>query len=172
MGSDKEHLHVTKPPDTAAGKTAITESLRQVFGKMGPVRGTRGLLNLNQKGGIDCQSCAWPDPDGKRTVAEFCESGAKALADEGTTKHVTADFFAQYSLSELSEKDEFWLNAQGRLTEPVAHVERGRIPLPALCPAVRHEQSARLLEHVPRIVERGAGRIDRDREGDRSSIRF
>lgn len=119
MSSDEKKLHVTKPPDRAAGKTAITQSLRQVFGKMGPARGTRGLLNLNQKGGIDCQSCAWPDPDGKRTVAEFCESGAKALADEGTTKHITAKFFAENSVAELRARDEFWLNAQGRLTKPV-----------------------------------------------------
>ncbi|HEX6123969.1 MAG TPA: FdhF/YdeP family oxidoreductase [Pyrinomonadaceae bacterium] len=120
MSADKDpELHVTKPPDVAAGKTAITQSMKQVFGKMGVIRGTRGLLNLNQKGGIDCQSCAWPDPDGKRTVTEFCESGAKALADEGTTKHITSDFFAEHSIAELREKDDYWLNSQGRLTEPV-----------------------------------------------------
>ena len=118
--TEKDHeLKVTEPLDTAAGATAITESMKSVFGKMGVVRGTRGLLNLNQKGGIDCQSCAWPDPDGKRTVAEFCESGAKALADEGTTKRITAEFFATHSVAELATKDEYWLNSQGRLTEPV-----------------------------------------------------
>src|SRR5688500_7612090 len=120
-GQDKasSDLHVTKPRDTAAGSTAITETMSSVFGKMGIVRGTRALLKLNQKGGIDCQSCAWPDPDVKRTVAEFCESGAKALADEGTTKKITADFFERHSVAELDRQDEFWLNSQGRLTEPV-----------------------------------------------------
>ena len=86
---------------------------------MGVVRGTRGLLKLNQKGGIDCPSCAWPDPDDERTVAEFCESGAKALADEATKKKITAQFFAEHSIAELAAKDEYWLNSQGRLTEPV-----------------------------------------------------
>ncbi|HUR97320.1 MAG TPA: hypothetical protein VMZ26_04550, partial [Pyrinomonadaceae bacterium] len=76
----KTDLHVTKPRETAAGLKAITESMKHAFGKMGVVRGTRSLLTLNQKGGIDCQSCAWPDPDENRTLAEFCESGAKALA--------------------------------------------------------------------------------------------
>src|SRR5215204_5101778 len=115
----ENQLHVTKPRDTAAGFAAIKETMANAFGKMGVVRGTRALLKLNQKGGIDCQSCAWPDPDEKRTVAEFCESGAKALADEGTTTLMTSDFFARHSVAELAAKDEFWLNSQGRLTEPV-----------------------------------------------------
>jgi molybdopterin-dependent oxidoreductase alpha subunit len=102
--SEKSKLHITEPRDVAAGGKAITETMRHVFGR---------------KGGIDCQSCAWPDPDENRTIAEFCESGAKALADEGTKKKITADFFAQYSIEELADRDEFWLNAQGRLTEPV-----------------------------------------------------
>src|SRR5438067_7614766 len=88
------NLRATKPEKIAAGMKAIGETMSHAFGKMGVVRGTRGLLKLNQKGGIDCQSCAWPDPDEHRTVAEFCESGAKALADEGTTKKITADLFA------------------------------------------------------------------------------
>src|SRR5688500_2786859 len=115
----KSDLHVTKPRKTAAGAAAIKESMSRAFGAMGVVRATRGLLSLNQKGGIDCQSCAWPDPDAKRSFAEFCESGAKALADEGTTKRITAEFFAEHSIADLAVKDDFWLNSQGRLTVPV-----------------------------------------------------
>jgi hypothetical protein len=33
-----------------------------------------------EKDGFDCPSCAWPDPDGDRKFAEFCENGAKAVA--------------------------------------------------------------------------------------------
>jgi molybdopterin-dependent oxidoreductase alpha subunit len=112
-------LHVSKPLKIAAGRRAITETMTHSFGKMGVVRGTRALLKLNQKGGIDCQSCAWPDPDERRTIAEFCESGAKALADEAVTKNVGSDFFARYSVLELAEKDDYWLGSQGRLSEPV-----------------------------------------------------
>lgn len=112
-------LKVTEPLKIAAGISAIKETTTNAFAKMGPVHATRALLKLNQKGGIDCQSCAWPDPEGKRTIAEFCESGAKALADEGTTKRVDAEFFAKYSIEELSERDDYWLNDQGRLTEPM-----------------------------------------------------
>lgn len=111
-------LEVGEVSETAAGLKAITQSLKFAFGEMGVVRGTRTLLKLNQKGGIDCQSCAWADPE-HRTVAEFCENGAKALADEGTQKRVTSEFFAEYTVRELSEKSDQWLNAQGRLTEPM-----------------------------------------------------
>ena len=76
-----ENLEATDPPRSAAGMRSIKVATANAFRKMGPIRATRGLLALNQRGGIDCQSCAWPDPDAKRTVAEFCESGAKALAD-------------------------------------------------------------------------------------------
>lgn len=112
-------LEVSEPRKTAAGIKAIGETMSNAWGKMGVVRGTRALLNLNQMGGIDCASCAWPDPDGHRTVAEFCESGAKALADEGVRNKIGANFFARYSVAELSENEDFWLNAQGRLTEPL-----------------------------------------------------
>ena len=82
---------------------------------MGVVNATRGLLTLNQKGGIDCQSCAWPDPDGKRTLAEFCESGAKALPMKAQRDASTREFFAKYSIEELSAKDDLWLDPQGGL---------------------------------------------------------
>lgn len=112
-------LRVSKPSETAAGLKAVLSTTTAVLSKMGVVRGMRGILNLNQAGGIDCQSCAWPDPESHRTIAEFCENGAKALADEATTKHIGAEFFAKYSLAELAAQEDFWLNDQGRLTEPV-----------------------------------------------------
>ncbi len=114
-----ETLAVSEPMETAAGIDAVISTARGVFSKMGVVRGTRGLLSLNQSGGFDCQSCAWPDPESHRTHAEFCENGAKAMADEGTTKRIGAEFFAKYSVAELSDRSDFWLNDQGRLTEPM-----------------------------------------------------
>ena len=121
-----EDLRVSEPKTSAAGLASITSAMKQVVGKMGVVRGTKGLLSLNQKGGIDCQSCAWADPDEKRTYAEFCENGAKALADEGTTKRVDSKFFAKYSVAELSEKSDFWLNKQGRITSPMILRDSGK----------------------------------------------
>ncbi|MFN6963593.1 MAG: FdhF/YdeP family oxidoreductase [Pyrinomonadaceae bacterium] len=116
--AELSNLHVSEPPETSAGRHAIESALKQVFGKAGVVRGVRGLLNLNQKGGIDCQSCAWPDPE-HRTINEFCENGAKALADEAMTATIGRDFFARYSVDELAARDDHWINAQGRIAEPV-----------------------------------------------------
>ncbi len=112
-------LKVGKVKETAAGLSAVISTTKEIITKTGAIRGTKLLLALNQKGGIDCNSCAWADPDGERTKAEFCENGAKAIADEATKKRVTPDFFAKYSVAELSEKSDQWLNAQGRITEPV-----------------------------------------------------
>jgi molybdopterin-dependent oxidoreductase alpha subunit len=113
------NLEVGEIKNTAAGIDAITGSLKNTLGKMGVVRGARALLKLNQKGGIDCQSCAWADPEEHRTLAEFCENGAKAMADEGTTERVTPEFFQKYGVAELSAQTDQWLNAQGRLTQPM-----------------------------------------------------
>ncbi|HLS48653.1 MAG TPA: molybdopterin-dependent oxidoreductase, partial [Actinomycetaceae bacterium] len=94
--------------------------MRHVLREMGPIRGTKGLLKLNQADGFDCMSCAWPDPaTGERSRAEFCENGAKALASEATRKRVTREFFAKYTIDELAAADDYWLNRQGRIAEPM-----------------------------------------------------
>lgn len=108
--------HVSK---RAAGIMGVIKSMEHTFGEMGPLDATRALLRLNQKDGFVCQSCAWPSPDGHRSFAEFCESGAKALADEGTKKRITAEFFTRYSVAELQGKSDYWLGHQGRLTSPM-----------------------------------------------------
>ncbi len=103
----------------AGGVSAILSSAKHVFKEMGVQRGTRTLLRVNQMGGFDCQGCAWPDPDDERSATEFCENGAKAIAEEATTKKVTPQFFARHSVSELAKQGDFWLGKQGRLTSPM-----------------------------------------------------
>ena len=112
-------LRVTEPEHFAAGLPAIISTMQHAIGEMGVIRTLRTLKTMNQKGGFDCQSCAWPDPDERRHLFEFCENGAKAVADEGTTKTVTPDFFAKHSVAELSHKSDFWLGKQGRITNPM-----------------------------------------------------
>lgn len=119
MAENNKNLKITQPKKVAAGLGSVKTSMKRAWDEMGLVRGTKSLLALNQKGGVDCQSCAWPDPDDDRAIVEFCENGAKAMADEATTKRITPDFFAKYSVTELSEQTDHWLNAQGRLTHPM-----------------------------------------------------
>jgi len=83
-------------------------------------KGSRALLAMNQPGGFKCPSCAFPDADCKKTL-EFCENGAKALAHEATKFRVTPEFFAKYTVAELMEQSDYWLEMQGRLTEPMRY---------------------------------------------------
>ncbi|HVF58017.1 MAG TPA: FdhF/YdeP family oxidoreductase, partial [Pyrinomonadaceae bacterium] len=103
----------------AGGVPAVWSSAKHAWREMGAVRSVRTLLQVNQKGGFDCPGCAWPDPDGERSHAEFCENGAKAVAEEATTRRVTREFFREWSVAELSQKSDYWLGKQGRITEPV-----------------------------------------------------
>jgi molybdopterin-dependent oxidoreductase alpha subunit len=115
----------TSPPlvkpisKVAGGLPAVLSTAKYTFKEMGAVRGTRTLLQLNQKQGIDCPGCAWPEPDGERSHFEFCEEGAKHVADEATTKRVTPEFFKECSVTQLSHQSDQWLNAQGRITHPL-----------------------------------------------------
>jgi molybdopterin-dependent oxidoreductase alpha subunit len=85
----------------------------------GLVRGLSVLARLNQFDGVDCPGCAWPDPDRERSLNEYCENGAKAIAEEATSKRIPLDFFRKWSISELSRQSDYWLGHQGRLTHPV-----------------------------------------------------
>jgi molybdopterin-dependent oxidoreductase alpha subunit len=104
---------------SAGGAKAALVATKFAWSEMGVVRGTRTLLQLNQKNGIDCPGCAWPEPDGERSHFEFCEEGAKHVADEATRKRVTPEFFARWSLADLAQQSDLWLNQQGRITHPM-----------------------------------------------------
>ncbi|MDX1570734.1 MAG: FdhF/YdeP family oxidoreductase, partial [Xanthomonadales bacterium] len=119
MGRKRQTLRVRAPKSAAGGITAVANALRHATGKAGLADGTRILHALNQIGGIDCPGCAWVDPLGRRSAFEFCENGAKAIADEATRERVDAEFFARHSIEELRTRSGRWLNAQGRLMEPM-----------------------------------------------------
>lgn len=110
---------VTHEKSYAAGMPAVAVSLRRGLEQMGVLRTARTLFKLNQRNGFDCPGCAWPETPGHRKHAEFCENGAKAVAEEATTRTVTPAFFAAHPVSELLQKTDYWLGQQGRLTHPM-----------------------------------------------------
>ncbi len=117
---DENDIEVGHVKKSAAGVPAVMVSMKRALGSMGVTRTARTLLKLNQVDGFDCQGCAWPDPaPGHRHPAEFCENGAKAVAEEATTEHVLPAFFEQNSLEELRRHTDYWLGHQGRLIHPV-----------------------------------------------------
>ncbi|MEJ7577793.1 MAG: FdhF/YdeP family oxidoreductase [Pyrinomonadaceae bacterium] len=112
-------INLTEASRAAGGIPAVLSSTRHAWREMGATRSLRTLLQVNQKNGFDCPGCAWPDPEGERSHAEFCENGAKAVAEEATLMRVTPEFFRKWSVSELSRQSDYWLGKQGRLTHPV-----------------------------------------------------
>lgn len=116
---DFTEIRVDKPITIAAGALGVKEALRHGFKEMGVLRSMGTLLKMNQVDGFECPSCAWPDPEKSSKYAEYCENGAKALADEATTKKIDAAFFASNSVEELSLLSDYELNNFGRLTEPL-----------------------------------------------------
>ncbi|MET4591342.1 FdhF/YdeP family oxidoreductase [Arthrobacter sp. 754] len=115
---DESKLTLTKPKTTAVGLPAVANALKISLEQMGPLRSIQTLLAVNQVDGFDCMGCAWPEHE-KRNAAEFCENGAKAVAEEGTRRRVTPEFFAQHSIADLKTRDDYWLGQQGRLTHPM-----------------------------------------------------
>ncbi len=115
---DESELRIGERKGVAVGVPAVLHALQISWEQMGAVRSARALLRVNQKDGFDCPGCAWPETD-HRHVAEFCENGAKAVAEEATIRRVGPDFFAAHSIDELRGHDDWWLGQQGRLTHPM-----------------------------------------------------
>jgi molybdopterin-dependent oxidoreductase alpha subunit len=116
---DESDLTVSAPKDKAAGLTAVMVSMRRSLEQMGVRRTAQSLSRLNQHNGFDCPGCAWPEPLKHRRPAEFCENGAKAVAEEATLREVGPTFFAKHSVADLAGRTGYWLGQQGRLTHPM-----------------------------------------------------
>jgi molybdopterin-dependent oxidoreductase alpha subunit len=112
---------IFQPNDAPAGGWgALHATAKALREESAILKGGRSLLSMNQPDGFDCPGCAWPDP--KHTSSfEFCENGAKAVAWETTKKRVTREFFAAWTVSELERQSDYWLEEQGRLTEPMRY---------------------------------------------------
>jgi molybdopterin-dependent oxidoreductase alpha subunit len=116
---ETERAQLCEPHRLAAGMLALTESLRFTIRETGFTRGVGDWIKVNKKDGFDCQSCAWPSPDGDRNLFEFCENGVKALTSEATKKKITVEFFREHSIAELRQQSDNWLELQGRLVHPM-----------------------------------------------------
>ena len=114
----EDPLIIGEKATKAAGPKAVLSTGNHIFKRMGLKKGVSILGQVNQKEGFDCSGCAWPDPE-KRSFAEFCENGAKALSLEGTEKKISPSFFEKWSVEELSLKSDLWLTELGRLTKPM-----------------------------------------------------
>jgi molybdopterin-dependent oxidoreductase alpha subunit len=119
----EDALEVGERKHTVAGIPAVTKALKMAGAQMGVRRTALTLARVNQTHGFDCPGCAWPEPE-HRSRVEFCENGAKAVAEEATLRRVDRGFFAAHPVADLAERSDYWLGQQGRLTEPM-HRPRG-----------------------------------------------
>jgi molybdopterin-dependent oxidoreductase alpha subunit len=115
---EKKPPKLSKSKSVAAGIPGVLASLKHSY-KNNILSSAYNLSKINRFRGFDCPGCAWPDPDDHRSRFEFCENGAKAVADERTSKKANPKFFSSWSISELSKKSDYWLNSQGRITNPM-----------------------------------------------------
>jgi molybdopterin-dependent oxidoreductase alpha subunit len=104
----------------AAGWGALLSVTHSWLDSKQPFKNLRALLKTNQNGGFDCPGCAWGDSP-ENGMVKFCENGAKAVNWEATKRRVDAAFFARYSVSQLREQSDYWLEYQGRLTQPMRY---------------------------------------------------
>ena len=111
-------IQVSSPKKQAAGFPAVSHSLRHASVKAASLAAPRPFSSSTKKT-VSIAPVAWPDPDDERTLTEFCENGAKAVAAETTRKKVDPEFFAKHTVAELSGKSDYWLEEQGRLTHPM-----------------------------------------------------
>jgi len=116
---DESRLHIAKRAKVAGGPRAVLSATAISVEEMGLVNTLKTLTAVNQTSGFDCPGCAWPDPLDHRSVVEFCENGAKAVAEEATLKRVGREFFSRHSVADLVTRHEHWLGKQGRIAEPM-----------------------------------------------------
>lgn len=114
----KETPKVTAPANTAAGIGGIKAAIQHLNKELGLPSALATLAKMNQHGGFDCPGCAWPDPENRSKLGEYCENGAKAIAEEATEKRVDAAFFAKHSVEAISQWDDYEIGKSGRITQP------------------------------------------------------
>ncbi len=120
MSLQQENPRYQPYKGAAAGWGALISVTRFWLDSKQPFKNLRALLKTNQNGGFDCPGCAWGDsPEDGRV--KFCENGAKAVNWEATKRRVDPAFFARHSVSSLREQSDYWLEYQGRLTEPMRY---------------------------------------------------
>lgn len=114
----KETPKVTAPALSAAGIGGIKAAVQHLNKELGLPSALSTLSKMNQQGGFDCPGCAWPDPEDRSKLGEYCENGAKAIAEEATDRRVNEAFFAQHSVEEISQWDDYEIGKSGRITQP------------------------------------------------------
>jgi molybdopterin-dependent oxidoreductase alpha subunit len=113
--------HTTVEYDGPAGGWGSLKGIARIFGKEWATPAALDTLRRqNKPKGFMCVSCSWAKPADYHTF-EFCENGAKATLWELTTRRCTPEFFAKHTVTELRDWNDYDLEQQGRLTNPMRY---------------------------------------------------
>jgi len=157
---ERADIHLTDVPTVAGGLPALFHTAEKLEENHSVVRGARALLSMNQQGGFDCPGCAWPEPK-KRDTFEFCENGAKAIAEEATSLRCSPETFAALSIDDMRLLSDFELGHLGRITHPM--VLEGRHYRPITWGAAMQLAAAELKQAGPeRSVYYTSGRTSNE----------
>jgi molybdopterin-dependent oxidoreductase alpha subunit len=119
MGTKKKQKSISTYKGSAGGWGALASTSKHLLQSQRPVKNIVSLLKTNKHQGFDCPGCAWGDAKGHNV--SFCENGAKAVNWEATAKKVGAHFFSKHTVSYLETQTDYFLEYQGRLTEPMRY---------------------------------------------------
>ncbi len=117
----RDDLAEPKHPTGPAGGWGSLKSIGKIVLREHPQAAVvETLMRQNKAEGHMCTSCAWGKPAHPHPF-EFCENGAKSTIWELTSDRCTPDFFAQHTVSELRGWQDYDLEMQGRLTQPLRY---------------------------------------------------
>jgi molybdopterin-dependent oxidoreductase alpha subunit len=117
--SELTGITLGQPKDRAAGVSAVTVALKHIAEEAGLWKGLKALSKMNQRDGFDCPGCAWPEPAHRSKLGEYCENGAKAIAEEATEARCDLDFFMKNSVEEISRLSDYQIGKSGRIVHPM-----------------------------------------------------
>ncbi|TBR44198.1 FdhF/YdeP family oxidoreductase [Marinomonas agarivorans] len=132
----------------AGGWGAVISTTKNLLKSENAFKNIRSLLNTNQHKGFDCPGCAWGDNKAAGAI-NFCENGAKAVNWEATSRKADAAFFQQHTVSYLQSQSDYFLEYQGRLTEPmIYHPEDDKFH-----PITWHDAFAKVATHLNNLAD-------------------
>ncbi|KMO34971.1 formate dehydrogenase [Methylobacterium tarhaniae] len=121
MARSKARRVSLRPYAGPAGGWGSARSLGNILARENVLASGALLLTRHNKvDGFQCVGCAWVKP-AQPLPFEFCENGAKTVAWEITNHRCGPDFFAEHTVTELLDWDDYHLEQPGRLTHPLRY---------------------------------------------------
>ena len=114
---DLKPIRLTEPESYAAGVAAVIRTTEHLSMNRSFARGARSLMVLNHSHGIDCMSCAWPEPDGHGALSSSAKTARRLW--HGRPTHGSVGWSSSRSIRSKSYRTKMsfgWVSREGRLS--------------------------------------------------------